>query len=48
MGNNGCWCLSEYGKWTNIPNRASRHHAMRASRWAGVSFAWESGLGLGG
>jgi hypothetical protein len=28
----------------NIPNRASRHHAMRASRWAGVSFAQGSGL----
>ena len=24
-------------QWMNMPKRASRHHSMRASRWAGVS-----------
>ena len=29
----------------NMPKRASRHHCMRASRWAGVSVSWMAGTG---
>ena len=29
----------------NMPKRASRHHSMRASRWAGVSVSWMEGMG---
>ena len=29
----------------NMPKRASRHQAMRASRWAGVSVSWMAGTG---
>ena len=29
----------------NMPKRASRNQAMRASRWAGVSVSWMAGTG---
>ena len=29
----------------NMPKRASRHHSMRASRWAGVSVSWMAATG---